>query len=88
MRSRRKATIRLHAAGFRCEPATTSAGASFMSTTAPAFAFDVFISRRGTVAAEAQEVADILQSEYYRVLVQDYYDAALGEGSRCSSTTR
>ena len=49
-----------------------------MSTAAPAFAFDFFISRRGTVAAEAQEVADILQSEGYRVLVQDY-DAALGE---------
>ena len=49
-----------------------------MSTTALAFAFDFFISRRGTVAAEAQEVADILQSEGYRVLVQDY-DAALGE---------
>ncbi len=49
-----------------------------MSTTAPAFAYDFFISRRGTVASEAQEVADILQSEGYRVLVQDY-DAALGE---------
>ncbi len=58
-----------------------------MSTTAPAFAFDFFISRRGTVAAVAQEVADILQSEGCRVLVQDY-DAALGKASRCSSTTR
>ena len=68
----------LHPARFRCEPATVSAGASSMITTAPAFEFDFFISRRGTVAAEAQEVADILQSEGYRVLVQDY-DAALGE---------
>ena len=48
-----------------------------MSTTAPAFEFDFFISRRGTVAAAAQEVADILQSEGYRVLMQDY-DAAPG----------
>ena len=80
-------TIRVearHLGGFACaRPAsgasseTTSAGASSMSTTAPAFGFDFFISRRGTVAAEAQEVADILQSEGYRVLVQDY-DAALG----------
>ena len=67
----------MHPARFRCDPATVSAGASFISTTAPAFAFDFFISRRGTVATEAQEVADILQSEGYRVLVQDY-DAALG----------
>ena len=58
-----------------------------MSTTAPAFEFDFFISRRGTVAAEAQEVADILIADGHRVLVQDC-DAALGEPSRCSSTTR
>ncbi|HVC61874.1 MAG TPA: toll/interleukin-1 receptor domain-containing protein [Acetobacteraceae bacterium] len=49
-----------------------------MSTTAPAFEYAFFISRRGTVAAEAQEVADVLRSEGFRVLVQDY-DAARGE---------
>ncbi|HEY1934906.1 MAG TPA: hypothetical protein VGG99_23115 [Acetobacteraceae bacterium] len=58
-----------------------------MNTTAATFEHDFFISRRGTIAAVAQEVADILRSEGYRVLVQDY-DAALGTASRCSSTTR
>ncbi len=35
-------------------------------------AFDFFISRRGTVAREAQEVAGILTDAGYRVTVQDY----------------
>ena len=43
----------------------------------PAFAFDFFLSRRGSVAAVAQEVADVLEAEGFRVLVQDY-DAVRG----------
>src|SRR5579871_1835138 len=34
--------------------------------------FDFFLSRRGSVAAIAREVADILASANYRVFVQDY----------------
>jgi TIR domain len=33
---------------------------------------DFFLSRRGSVAAIAQEVADVLKEKGYRVLVQDY----------------
>ena len=45
----------------------------------PSFAFDFFLSRRGSVAAVAQEVADVLDAEGYRVLVQDYDFAAGGQ---------
>jgi TIR domain len=34
--------------------------------------YDFFLSRRGSVAAIAQEVADVLKEKGYRVLVQDY----------------
>ena len=34
--------------------------------------YDFFLSRRGSVAAIAQEVADILTEKGYRVFVQDY----------------
>src|SRR5580698_8853563 len=50
-----------------------------MSTTAPTFAYDFFISRRGSVAAEAQEVADILEAEGFRVIVQDCDFASSGQ---------
>src|SRR4051794_5784424 len=39
--------------------------------------FDFFLSRRGSVAAIAREVADVLTEKGYRVLVQDY-DIPLG----------
>jgi TIR domain len=39
--------------------------------------FDFFLSRRGSVAATAQEVADLLAAANYRVFVQDY-DIPLG----------
>ena len=45
----------------------------------PAYPFDFFLSRRGSVAAVAQEVADVLEAEGYRVLVQDYDFAAGGQ---------
>src|SRR5215510_5587041 len=38
---------------------------------------DFFLSRRGSVAAIAQEVADVLTEKGYKVLVQDY-DIPLG----------
>jgi hypothetical protein len=34
--------------------------------------YDFFLSRRGSVAALAREVADVLTEKGYRVLVQDY----------------
>jgi hypothetical protein len=34
--------------------------------------FDFFLSRRGSVAAIAREVADVLTEKGYRVFVQDY----------------
>src|SRR6476469_7558574 len=43
----------------------------------PGERYDFFLSRRGSVAAIAQEVADILTEKGYRVLVQDY-DIPLG----------
>ena len=43
------------------------------------FAYDFFLSRRGSVAAVAQEVADVLEAEGYRVRVQDYDFAAGGQ---------
>jgi tetratricopeptide (TPR) repeat protein len=39
--------------------------------------YDFFLSRRGSVAAIAREVADVLSEKGYRVLVQDY-DIPLG----------
>jgi tetratricopeptide (TPR) repeat protein len=36
------------------------------------FTYDFFISRRGTIAAEAREVADVLNAEGHKVIVQDY----------------
>ncbi len=39
--------------------------------------FDFFLSRRGSVAAVAQEVSDVLTAADYTVLVQDY-DIPLG----------
>jgi hypothetical protein len=39
--------------------------------------YDFFLSRRGSVATIAQDVADVLTEKGYRVLVQDY-DFPLG----------
>jgi hypothetical protein len=39
--------------------------------------FDFFFSRRGSVAAVAREVADVLIEKGYQVIVQDY-DIRLG----------
>ena len=39
--------------------------------------FDFFLSRRGSVATVAQEVADVLTAADYKVIVQDY-DIPLG----------
>jgi hypothetical protein len=39
--------------------------------------YDFFLSRRGSVAAIAQEVTDVLKEKGYKVLVQDY-DIPLG----------
>jgi hypothetical protein len=39
--------------------------------------YDFFLSRRGSVAAVAREVADVLTEKGYKVLVQDY-DAPIG----------
>jgi hypothetical protein len=43
----------------------------------PAERYDFFLSRRGSVAAIAREVADVLTEKGYKVLVQDY-DIPLG----------
>jgi hypothetical protein len=43
----------------------------------PGKQYDFFLSRRGSVAAIAQEVTDVLTEKGYRVLVQDY-DIPLG----------
>src|SRR6266436_9720904 len=43
----------------------------------PGERYDFFLSRRGSVAAIAQEVTDVLTEKGYRVLVQDY-DIPLG----------
>jgi TIR domain len=43
----------------------------------PGERYDFFLSRRGSVAAIAQEVADVLTERGYKVLVQDY-DIPLG----------
>jgi tetratricopeptide (TPR) repeat protein len=46
--------------------------------TGPEQRYDFFLSRRGSVAAIAREVADVLTEKGYKVLVQDY-DAPTGE---------
>ena len=46
---------------------------------APSFAYHFFLSRRGSIAATAQEVADVLEAEDYRVRVQDYDFASGGQ---------
>lgn len=43
------------------------------------FTFDFFISRRGSAAAVATEVADVLEREGYRVRIQDYDFARGGD---------
>ena len=43
----------------------------------PAERYDFFLSRRGSVAAIAREVTDVLTEKGYRVLLQDY-DFPLG----------
>ena len=43
----------------------------------PGERYDFFLSRRGSVAAIAREVADVLTEKGYKVLVQDY-DIPLG----------
>jgi tetratricopeptide (TPR) repeat protein len=45
--------------------------------TGPGERYDFFLSRRGSVAAIAQEVTDVLTGKGYKVLVQDY-DIPLG----------
>jgi TIR domain-containing protein len=40
--------------------------------TDPGERYDFFLSRRGSVAAIAQEVADVLTEKGYKVFVQDY----------------
>jgi hypothetical protein len=49
-------------------------------------AFDYFISRRGTVADVAVEVATVLEEAGYRVKVQDH-DFRSG-GNSCATSTR
>ena len=44
----------------------------------PGERYDFFLSRRGSVAAIAQEVADVLKQSGYEVVVQDY-DFQIGE---------
>jgi tetratricopeptide (TPR) repeat protein len=44
----------------------------------PGERYDFFLSRRGSVAAIAQEVADVLKESGYEVVVQDY-DIQIGE---------
>jgi tetratricopeptide (TPR) repeat protein len=43
----------------------------------PGYSYDFFLSRRGSVAAVAKEVADVLAEKGYKVIVQDY-DIPLG----------
>ena len=45
----------------------------------PEFEYEYFVSRRGTVAAVAQEVADVLEGEGYAVKLQDYDFPASGQ---------
>ena len=42
----------------------------------PGERYDFFLSRRDSVAAIAQEVADVLTEKGYKVFVQDYDRAA------------
>jgi tetratricopeptide (TPR) repeat protein len=50
-----------------------------MADSPPDFTYDFFISRRGSVAALAQEAADSLTAEGHKVIVQDYDFAASGQ---------
>jgi hypothetical protein len=43
-----------------------------MNLTSTPYVYDYFISRRGSVAAVAREVADTLEAASYTVKVQDY----------------
>src|SRR5487761_2454862 len=63
-------------------PAADHAGndpARIVVMDAASFPYDFFLSRRGSVAAVALEVADVLEAEGYRVRVQDYDFAAGGQ---------
>jgi len=46
---------------------------------AASFAFDFFLSRRGSVAAVAREVARVLEDAGFRILVRDHDFAAGGQ---------
>jgi hypothetical protein len=61
--------IPLPASSERCDAATVRLEAARMSS---GFTYDFFVSRRGTVAAQAQLFADILTGEGHKVIVQDY----------------
>jgi hypothetical protein len=50
-----------------------------MTTSPSTFDYEYFISRRGTVAALAQEAADVLEAAGYTVKLQDYDFAAGGQ---------
>src|SRR4051794_14678066 len=67
---------RLHRGPCGWEAATIAAGLCQMSATD--FAYDFFLSRRGSVAAVAREVANILEREDFKVVVQDYDFASSG----------
>jgi tetratricopeptide (TPR) repeat protein len=57
-----------------------TAGRSFeIGNVGPGAPYDFFLSRRGSIAAVAREVADILEAEHYRVVVQDYDFASSGQ---------
>jgi hypothetical protein len=49
--------------------------------TTPESRYDFFLSRRGSVAAVAREVADVLKEKGYRVLVQDSGWSLLGDST-------
>jgi hypothetical protein len=42
----------------------------------PGERYDFFVSRRGSVAAVAQEVTDVLKEKGYKVRTQDYCESA------------
>jgi tetratricopeptide (TPR) repeat protein len=67
--------IPLPANSERCDAATVRLEAARMSS---GFTYDFFVSRRGPVAAQAQQVADILIGEGYKVVVQDFDFASSG----------
>jgi hypothetical protein len=49
--------------------------------------FDFFLSRRGSVAATAQEVDDVLTAAGYKVFVQDYDIPIIPRPRRVSTTS-